>query len=278
MLDHADAGDGVERGVAQLAVVGHPDLHAVLEAALAHPLLGDRRLRLGERYAGHLDVVALGRVDREAAPAAAHVEQAVAGLQVELAADEVELLLLGLLERPGAAREERAAVGERLAEEEREELGRQVVVVAHGAGVAPDAVALAARAQLRGGHGGRAHRAARTRGRQGQARALGALHGRRLPGVEQVERGLDVVGLERAGHVGAAQAELAGGAQHVRHGVARARTEDDPGPAGGRQAGAVPELELERPVGKGRLELLQQRGGGGHGAPSRRPSGPAARG
>ena len=165
MLDHADAGHRVERVVVQLAVVGHPDLHAVLEPALAHALLGHRRLRLGEGDAEHPHVVALGGVDREAPPAAAHVEHALPGAEVELAADHVELLLLRLLQRGRAAGEERAAVGELLAEEQREELGRKVVVVADRPGVAPDAVALAARAQLGGGHRRRAHRADR-RGRR----------------------------------------------------------------------------------------------------------------
>ena len=68
------------------------------------------------------DAVALGGVDREAAPAAADVQHALARLQVELAAHQVELRLLRLLERAGAARAERAAVGHRLVEEEAEEL------------------------------------------------------------------------------------------------------------------------------------------------------------
>ena len=52
---------------------------------------------------------------REASPAAADVEHALAGLQRELGADQLELLLLRLLERRRAAREQRAAVRHRRA-------------------------------------------------------------------------------------------------------------------------------------------------------------------
>ena len=86
---------------------------------------------------------------REAAPAAAHVEHALALLERELRADQLELRLLRLLERLRAAREDRAAVGHRVAQEQREEVVRDVVVVAHRARVALEAVAPAARAQLR---------------------------------------------------------------------------------------------------------------------------------
>ena len=96
--------------------------------------------------------VARRRVHREAAPAAADVEHAHARLQPELGADQLELGLLRLLERRRAAREDRARVGHRLAEEQLEERVRDVVVVADRAAVARDAVAAAARAQLRVGH------------------------------------------------------------------------------------------------------------------------------
>jgi hypothetical protein len=87
-------------------------------------------------------------VQRERAPAAADVEDALAGLQVELRADEVELGPLRLLERRRAAREDRARVRHRLVQEEREVLVGEVVVVRDRALVAQDRVALALRAQL----------------------------------------------------------------------------------------------------------------------------------
>ena len=51
VLDHADARHRVEGLVAELAVVRHPDLHAVGEAALRRALARERGLRLGERDA-----------------------------------------------------------------------------------------------------------------------------------------------------------------------------------------------------------------------------------
>ena len=87
-------------------------------------------------------------MDREAAPAAADVEHALALLQRELAADQRELGLLGLLERRRAALEVGAAVGHRRVEEQREELVARVVVVADRAAVAAERVPLAGQPQL----------------------------------------------------------------------------------------------------------------------------------
>ena len=57
-----------------------------------------------------MGTVALGGVDRERAPAAADVEHALSALEPELLADELELGLLGLVERAGA----RGAIGHHL--------------------------------------------------------------------------------------------------------------------------------------------------------------------
>ena len=92
---------------------------------------------------------------------------ALAGLQLELRADQVELGLLGLLERGGAAAPVGAAVGHRRIEEQLEEVVAGVVVVAHGAAVARDRVALAAQPQL----GRRAPAAAAQPGGADQSRA-----------------------------------------------------------------------------------------------------------
>src|SRR5680860_681508 len=85
------------------------------------------------------------RPEREAAPAAADVEHPVALLQRQLAGDGLKLLLLCRLQRLRAAREDRAAVGRRLVEEEREGLVGAVVMVAPRLGVARAGVAAAAR-------------------------------------------------------------------------------------------------------------------------------------
>src|SRR5918998_391824 len=67
-------------------------------------------------------------------------------------ANELELGPLRLLERLRAARPDGARVRHRLVEEQREELVRDVVVVADRALVAVRTVAAPARAQLRGAH------------------------------------------------------------------------------------------------------------------------------
>ena len=94
------------------------------------------RLWLGQRDPDDLDVVPGSRVDRERAPAAADVEDALTRRQRELRANELELRLLRLLERLRATREDRARVGHRAIEEQLEELVRDVVMVAYRAGVA----------------------------------------------------------------------------------------------------------------------------------------------
>ena len=149
-------------------------------------------------------------MQHEAAPAAAHVEQALALPQSELLADQLALGQLGVLERCGPAREERAAVCHRGVEEQLEEVVAHVVVVAHGALVALAAVAgaRAGAARWRGFAGGASGRTRAPR------RASGARAWRGRSGVgERVEQGnhaVEVVGLELAGGVGAAEAQLPG--------------------------------------------------------------------
>ncbi len=130
----------------EVAVVHHPDLDPVGDAGLLGPLAGLLGLRLGEGDAEHAGPV-LGRRAQsgKAAPAAADVEHPLALLQRQLAGDRVELRFLRL--PPGSRlprREEGAAVGHRLVEEEGEELVGDVVVVADGPRVALLAVALPA--------------------------------------------------------------------------------------------------------------------------------------
>ena len=179
-------------------------------------------LRRRQRDAGDVDAVALGGVDGERAPAAADVEHALAALEAELLAHELELGLLRRLEVGRAAREDRARVGHRRAEEEAEELGRHVVVVADGARVALDRVEAALRLELGGRRAGRADRPG---GAEGGERELGlraAVDLGRLPRVDHLDDGVEVVDVERAGHVGAAEAELAGRAQDVGERLRRA--------------------------------------------------------
>src|SRR5207244_11007429 len=111
-----DAGDRVVGLVAQLAVVGDADVDAVGEAGVGGPPARQRRLRLGERDPGDLHAVLARGVQREAAPATADVEDALARLPAELGADELELRALRVLERLGAARPDRARVRQRRVE------------------------------------------------------------------------------------------------------------------------------------------------------------------
>src|SRR5688500_17817529 len=82
-----------------------------------------------------MDAVALGRPDDERAPAAADVEEPLPGLQLKLAADMVELLLLRDFERVVGAAEVRARVHVPRIEPQAEELVAYVVVMPDRASV-----------------------------------------------------------------------------------------------------------------------------------------------
>ena len=225
VLDHADACNRVVGLAADLAVVGDADLDAFGEPRFLDMLASAHRLRLRERDADDVHPVRACGVDGERAPAATNVEHGLAGLEAELGADELELRLLRLFEGLGAAREDRAAVGEARSEEQLEELVADVVVVAHRACVALGAVVLALEHVL-----GRRAGAAAARSRRGAPRVRGApsalrAHRRRLPGVEHPHDALEVVDGEVAGHIGAADAELAGRAQRVGERARRAHAE-----------------------------------------------------
>src|SRR5689334_13262005 len=98
MLTHLDRGDRVERPVGHLAIVLQPDLDPVLQASLPDALVDERLLLARDRHADDVRPELLGCVQRERAPAAADVEVTSAGLDAELAADEVELVALRVLD------------------------------------------------------------------------------------------------------------------------------------------------------------------------------------
>ena len=148
-------------------------------------------------------------MDREAAPAAADVQHAHARLQLELARDQIELRALGLLERLRAPREDRAAVGHRLVEEQREELVADVVVVADRRRVALQAVTLAVQDQLEARALGHPARQRGGQDAQPQTRLVASAQLSRLPFVDHDERAVQIVHRQRAVHVGAAEAERA---------------------------------------------------------------------
>ena len=91
MLEHSDRADGVERPIVHVAVVLHADLDAVLEPGFANRASGPIGLALREGDADGVHAVVLRRVHDHAAPSAADVEQPHAGLEPELAADQLVL-------------------------------------------------------------------------------------------------------------------------------------------------------------------------------------------
>ena len=141
-------------------------------------------------------------------PSRNHIEHVLVLAQRELPADRLELLVLGLLERAGPAREHRAAVRHRRVEEEREELVRDVVVAAHRARVARAAVAAPLWAKLARGDGRRERRPARPQRGERQPHARGVVDRRGPEAAEEVDEAVEVAHLERPGDVGTAEAEL----------------------------------------------------------------------
>ena len=85
----------------QLAVVAQLHTHAALQAALFDEPLHMRMLIARQRDARGVHAVVLGRPQQQAAPARADVQEPVPGLQLQLAADVVELGLLRLGQRKG---------------------------------------------------------------------------------------------------------------------------------------------------------------------------------
>ena len=128
MLEHADRRDLVEAAV-ELGIGFHLDGDAVFQTLGADAFARERGLRFRQRDAVADDAVVLGRMDKHRAPAAADVEQPLARLQPELAADMVELVGLRLVDAVGEIGEIAAAVDHAFVEEEPVEVIRDVVVM-----------------------------------------------------------------------------------------------------------------------------------------------------
>ncbi len=118
----------MSNGARHHRIVFQLDRHPVLEAEALDLLLGEGELLLRQRDAVRGDAVVLRRVADEAAPAAADVEEALAGLQAQLAADHFELVALRLGDVVVPVGVVGAGVDHLGVEEERVELVRQVVV------------------------------------------------------------------------------------------------------------------------------------------------------
>ncbi len=258
VLDHADAGDRIEAFLAQVAVIHHPELDPVVHSGLARQLLRQLRLRLRERDAPDRGAVLARGVDRQASPAAADVEHALAGLQLELAADQLQLGALGVLQGLRPWLEQRTAVGHRLVQEQGEELVRDVVVVADGLRVAALRVpAPPARAKLGGGRLRPAMEARGPQRRRSESQSLREAERGRVPAAEQRDHPVQVVDIDFPANVGATEPELAGGAQNVTDG-ARGTNRQGRAVARRRNARPVPELDREGTIRKRALDAATQ--------------------
>ena len=149
----------------------------------------------------------------------------------------------------------------------REELVRHVVVVAHRAPVARVAVAPPAGAQLR-------RRCARQRAQGsgpnrsgGQPQPAARVDRRRLPAVQEDQRGIDVIDLDAARSRTRARAPSWPGARSMCPSAAgEASLNVGPDPLVGGQGGPVPQLDGERALGESRGQGRAQGRRGGAGA------------
>ena len=135
VLDHLQAGDAVVLVARDGAVVEALDARLVGEARLGDAGVAEGRLLLGNGDARRLRAEVLRRVHGEGSPPAADVEHLVARADHELAAHEVEFVVLRLLDGLGLVAEEARRVDHALAEEGLEEVVAAVVVLADDARV-----------------------------------------------------------------------------------------------------------------------------------------------
>ena len=130
VLEHSDAGDLVEKPVfGQVEVIEQLHAHAVAETELGDFRLDVIVLILRQRDAECVDAVALRGAKDQRTPAAADVEELLARVQHQLAADVIELLHLGLVERIRLAAEIRARIDHAFVEPEPIEGVRDVVMM-----------------------------------------------------------------------------------------------------------------------------------------------------
>ena len=126
---------------------------------------------VAEADAGGLDPVGTGGVGDQRAPAAAHVEEALAGPQPELPADELELCALRALQPVHARGPVGARVDELIVEEEAVEVVPHVVVTPDAVLVAGERVAGGGAQKLAGPGADACHQPGRQRGGGERVRA-----------------------------------------------------------------------------------------------------------
>ena len=126
-LEHLDRDDRVVRA-ADVAVVAQLDVDEVVQPGRADALAGQVVLLARDRDRRHPAAELAGRVQREAAPARADLEDVLAAGQARVLGDDPVLVALRVGERLVGRREDRARVGHRLVEEQPVEVVAEVVV------------------------------------------------------------------------------------------------------------------------------------------------------
>ncbi len=251
VLEHPDRRDRVELLTAQVPVVLQPDLDPVAEPRLLDPLPGTVHLLPAEGHPDHLGPVVLRRMDCHRSPPAADVEETCPRPPVEgeLAADQLVLGRLGLLQGRRLGDEPRARVGHRLAEDQPVEVVAHVVVVADRSGVPGRGVESPGGAALLGWRGEGAAEGAELPGRSQRLRQRppadrAQIAGRRVTQRPQQREDVPFDG-HLAAHEGARDPELAGRPEDAPDRVGGMHTQG-PGPVGRAEGAAVPEREPDR--------------------------------
>ena len=134
VLEHADAADAVERAL-HVAVVLQANFDAVLQPGGPHAFGRQFKLLLRQRDADAAGAKLAGRAQHQRAPAAADVEQRLAGLQAQLGQDVVDLFLLRFRQRLVAVLEIGARINHPRVQPFGIERVRHVVVVLNGRAV-----------------------------------------------------------------------------------------------------------------------------------------------
>jgi len=134
VLDHANAGQLVVAGGAagKITVVLQFDGAGVCSSRLVDAVRGKAGLLMAEGDAAALHLVVLDGVQQKSSPAAANVKKLLAGLEAELAANEVELCRLSGVKTLLRVAEVGATVDHGGTEPGQEELGRLVIVKRDG--------------------------------------------------------------------------------------------------------------------------------------------------
>ena len=146
VLEHADTDRLVEAAIlGQVAIVHQLQRHPVLQALGGDPLTGQRELFAAQGDAEHLGAELAGGEACQPAPAAADIEQAVAGLEPQLAAEQAQLGLLRLVEILLAGFEIGTGVDHVPVQPEPVEIVGQVVVVGDRLGIGGLVMRLASR-------------------------------------------------------------------------------------------------------------------------------------